>query len=169
MCEPVSISAAVASGIGLATAGASTGLGVADALNQRQVLRNRALIAARRRRQELNASNQQARDLELEAERYRSAGVAAAGASGVSSTTGTVAGAIGQSHVNAAIDASRIRNNAALRAWGFEQEEEDMRRAADQAAFVGVTSSVLSGAAGATSSLSGLAGPIRSALKARKG
>jgi hypothetical protein len=59
-----------------------------------------------------------------------------------------VQSAVTQSLVNSALDAARVRSNAARRAWGYENEAQDLRGRAKQAKQAGILGAFGTGLSG---------------------
>lgn len=135
MCEPYTIAAGIATAVQVGTQIAG---GVMEGEAQGQAARAQAdelEFQAQQERRNVELARNQASDItqrgavaagETEAEgRTVAAGaVAAMGGSGVDSSSGTNASVVARSETNAAVDANRIRVNAAREAWGFRQEAE---------------------------------------------
>jgi hypothetical protein len=137
VCEPATITMAIT---GIVAAGTA----IAGAVVEGESQKSAATTAANAQAEEFDfQSRQERRNAELarkQASDIRQLGATAAGetgaagrtaaagartvagASGVDSTSGTSAGVLAQSEVNAAVDANRIRVNAAREAWGFDEE-----------------------------------------------
>lgn len=75
----------------------------------------------------------------------------AAGSGGIDPNSGSMANLTAQSAANAAIDAARIRSNAAREAWGLRAQEADYRRQAKEARKAGLLGAVGTGLSGASS------------------
>lgn len=121
-------------GVGAALSALSTAVGTGfSAVAQDQAMRselgrlerNRE-FAQRQRNDVIQRGEYDAARVEQAGNRVAESARAALGASGVSTTAGTVPGLFDASRANAAADAARVRANARRAAWGFEVEREDM-------------------------------------------
>ena len=79
---------------------------------------------------------------------YASAGVAAAAAGGVSSTSGSTADLIAQSTMRAEQNAETIRSNAARSAWGSGIEQEQILQGGRNARRSGMLTAIGTGVSG---------------------
>lgn len=151
MCEPMTI----------ATVGAmAIGTGISIYAKQQQgaaeskMAENNAKLA---RWQAEDATRQGAEDaaqVRSEGSNASAAATAAMAASGVETTTGSGATAIAAPAVDAAIAANNARTNAARRAWGYENESQDLSaqaRMIRHGTFLGSVGQGLSGAASTAS------------------
>lgn len=139
---------------------ASTAIGTAGAIAQGQASAEHARVNAELARRQAFSARQlgvdQASAIGSAGRRIQSSALAALGASGVDTASGTVASPLAQSAVNVAADQAQVRANSALRAWGFEAEAtsyEQKRKLANQGTIFGVAGSILGGAGGVASAL----------------
>lgn len=115
---------------------------------------NNARISGYRRDDAIQRGAYDARRVEIEGKTASEALRSQIEGGGISSTSGSAANAIATSRINAAADAARLRSNAAREAWGFANEEQDLRATSKfrkQAGYMGALGTGLSGVGQASS------------------
>lgn len=151
MCEPMTIVAATGA---LASAAAGTAGAVRSANTQAAVARRNAELARQQRTDALARGKMaagRARSAGRDAAATATAGLAA---SGVDVTSGSPAGTIATSLINAEMDADMAEANAARQAWGFEaqaQNAEAQAKSYEASRVPTVLGGVFSGVTGAVS------------------
>jgi len=90
-----------------------------------KVASNNAQLATQQANDALRLGADEAATIKAQGRQASASAVAAMGATGIESTTGSAANVIASSAVNAALDAEQAKANAARRAWGFQNEAQD--------------------------------------------
>lgn len=145
MCAPAVIAY-------VAVTAAATGVGLYaqkrknDA--EEELANNNAVIAGYQRGAALQQGAYAARRTEIEGRHVAASALAATSVNGVDSSVGSPAAAITASGINAGIDASTIKANAARAAWGYEAQQQDIltqKRINKQAGYLGMLNTGISG------------------------
>jgi hypothetical protein len=154
MCAIAAIPALIGLGISIASTATATGLQAGAASKagaaEAETAERNARLARAQRNAEIQRGGYEARRVEAEGRRVGAAAVTQVAKSGISTTSGSAAGAPLVSAMNAQADADRIRAAAARQAWGYETQQVDYRaraREARRAGFLGALSSGISGGA----------------------
>jgi hypothetical protein len=90
-----------------------------------QVAENNAALAEQQRKLALDQGVQDASLIRSQGRQVAGQAQAAIGASGIDGTTGSMGNIFAVNEANAAIDAERLKANAARTAWGFANEARD--------------------------------------------
>lgn len=147
MCTPLVIPAIVGGAVNIASSVVSGEAASKQAKANQELAEKQRIMA-------LQQGVAQAARIGAEGRRVQSSALAAMGASGIDTASGSDPMAL--SAVNIALDQEQAKANAALRAWGFEAEELDYHR---QRAVAGLTTGF-----GVAGGVLGAGGGIASAL-----
>lgn len=145
MCEPVTI--ATVGAIAAGTAISAYSQYKSGKFAEAQANTN-ATVAGYQRADAIQRGTYQAGEVMQEGRRVASSARAALAASGVDSNTGSPSSTVTTSLVNAGVDAERVKSQAARQAWGFANEEQDLRAQARSARSAGILGSLGTGLSG---------------------
>lgn len=148
MCTPVAIAA-----VGIATTVISTKMKMSAQKSEAAAIADDANVAAgnARSRAALQASTAESKVALLRDRNEQAQGRAKAqlAAGNISSTSGSGADILASSEVATQQDIDTVRSNAALQAWGFRSEAEQLDLRADRARKAGVLGALGTGIGGA--------------------
>lgn len=131
MCDPVSISLAVASAaLSGASAYQASASQKAQAKFQGQMAENNAVMAEYSRQDALQRGGEAAVKAQQEARRLRGAQVVRLASNGLDLNSGSAAAILDDTDYFGQQDAQQIRNNAARQAWGYQVEGQNLTSSA---------------------------------------
>lgn len=130
MCDPVSISLAVAAVASGASAYQASASNKAQAKYQGQVAENNAKMAEFSRQDALQRGGEAAVKAQQEARRLRGAQVVKLAGNGLDLNSGSAAAILDDTDYFGQQDAQQIRNNAARQAWGYQVEGQNLTSSA---------------------------------------
>lgn len=122
MCEPTTIALAIGAGASLVGTATSIAGGVMAGAAEERAARQEAAMLRQRASAAKQLGAEQAAQIRHEGRQIEGAGLAQAAASGVETTTGSVANVFKASQMNVAADAETVRYNTALEAWGLTSQ-----------------------------------------------
>lgn len=130
MCDPVSITLAVAAVAGGASAYSASASAKAQGNYQAKVAENNAVMAEYSRLDANQRGGEAAVKAQQEARRLRGAQVTRLAANGLDLNSGSAAAILDDTDYFAQQDAQQIRNNAARQAWGYQVEGQNLTSSA---------------------------------------